>query len=148
MNDEERARRIAKLEELIRQKQEIAKRLDQPQPTLKPKGETTRREPFVEKTPEDIKQEAIAIDGRREAEAQKAKDAAIEKLSPFERADNTELSNGFAEAARDRRPTMEERRERLQAFVDRKEKEAKIEKAQERDSRFGSRFLRDDEREL
>lgn len=95
MNDDERARRIAKLEELIRQKQEVAKKLDQPQLTLKPMNERYRREPYIEKTPEQIKQEAIAIDARREAEAQKAKEAAKEGLSPIQRAEQAEVSRSL-----------------------------------------------------
>ncbi len=147
MNDEERAKRIAKLEELIRQKQKVAKKLDQPQPTLKPIGERARREPYVEKTPEQIRQEAIAIDARQEAEERKAKEAAKEGLSSFERAEQTEVSKAFAENAQRERPTLEQREAMYRSMVEDQEDKTKNENTQERDSKFGSRFLRDDERE-
>lgn len=145
MNDEERARKIAEQEALIRQQQDARKKDDRPQPTLKPKHAQGRHEPFVEKTPEEITKEATATVDQRDAAARAKEDEAKRNMAPLERARDADISNEFTERGRKKRPSFQEREAKLRAEhqSDAKQKEQK----QERDSRFESRYLHDEERE-
>ena len=66
-------------------------------------------------------------------------------MAPLERARDADISNEFTERGRKKRPSFQEREAKLRAEhqSDAKQKEQK----QERDSRFESRYLHDEERE-
>ena len=144
MNDDERAKKIAEQEEVIRQRQEALKKHDRPQPTLKRKHVRGLREPFVEKTPEEITKEATAIVDQRDAVAREKENEAKRNMTPLERARDADISKEFTERGRKKRPSFQEREARLRAEHQSHAKQK--EREQERDSRFGSRYLRDEER--
>ncbi|MXP29713.1 hypothetical protein GRI58_12930 [Porphyrobacter algicida] len=144
MTEDERNERIEREKALIRQQQEARKKQDRPAPTLKPSSERGKRERFIEKSEAEIVKEATQNVARKDAEAAKIK-AEAKRESPLEAAREAEVSKEFTKLARKDRPSFQQRLAQLRAKhqSDAKQKE----REQERDSRFGSRYLRDEERE-
>lgn len=143
MTEDEHNERIEREKALIRQQQEARKKQDRPAPALKPSSERGKREHFVEKSEAEIVKEATQNVARKDAEAAKVK-AEAKRANPLEATRSAEVSKEFSNLARKPRPSFQDRLTELRAKHQSDDKQK--ERDQERDSRFGSRYLRDEER--
>ena len=151
MVDEDREKRIAHQEAVIRQQEAARQKQDRPAPELKPESERGKIERHVPKTEAQIHQEAVQNVNRQDAEKEKAR-AESARESPVDAARAKEPAENFSrQASEDRpqkrreRPSFQEREGKLRSKFLSEDKQQEREK--QRDSRFGSRYLRDEERE-
>lgn len=150
-DDDDREKRIAYQEAIIRQQEAARQKQDRPSPELKPESERGKIERHVPKTEAQIHQEAVENVNRQDAEKEKEK-AEIVRESPVDGARAKEPAENFSRQASDDRQhktedrsSAQEREEKLSSkFLGRDKRK---EREKERDRRFGSRYLRDEERE-